>query len=219
MPVLALCSLAILLFEGAPILYVSTRRVFGSQSIRLGKFRVMVRNADKVVNRETVPVEATRFLNIPRDSLLYTRTGRIIERLCLTELPQFLHVLNGDMSLIGNRPLPENVIQSLKECYPYVEDRFLTKGGLTGPVQLIGRDDLSDEDRLSLEIAYCQACFRSYSMYLDFIILLYTVLIALGLMKPRTVPQVQRMLRKWTIPEAVERSLSEGDIAIRHEKG
>jgi lipopolysaccharide/colanic/teichoic acid biosynthesis glycosyltransferase len=145
------------------------------------KFRTMVRNADKLVNRETVPVTGVRFLNISPDSPLYTRTGRMLERLGLTELPQLLHVLSGEMSIVGNRPLPDNVLSCLREEYPFADDRFLTKAGLTGPAQLVGRDALNDSDRLRVESAYCLAAKHSYKMRLDFMILLYTVLITLGI--------------------------------------
>ena len=196
-PALLLCATAIWLFEGRPILYISTRRVFRSQSLRLLKFRTMIKNAEKIVNRDTVPTQGVRFLNIPLDSPLYTRTGRIIEQCFLTELPQIFHVLKGGMSIIGNRPLPENVISALKKLYPQTEDRFLTKCGLTGPVQLVGREALSDEDRLMLEIEYCRVCLYSYSLRLDFMILLYTVLIAVRILKPCSISDVHHLLMKY----------------------
>jgi lipopolysaccharide/colanic/teichoic acid biosynthesis glycosyltransferase len=182
-PVMAFCALLIWCLEGRPIFYVSRRRVFKNKNIRLLKFRTMVRNADKLANRETVPVDGVRFLNIPPDSPLYTRTGRIIERFHLTELPQLLHIVRGDMTFIGNRPLPENVIACLRADFPQAEDRFLAHSGLTGPVQLVGRAKLSDEERLGLEIEYCRLVANSYSIVLDFIILTRTVLSVLGIQR------------------------------------
>lgn len=199
-PLLFACALSVLIFSGWPILYISRRRVYRSSSIRVLKLRTMVRNADKVANRETVPVNGVRFLNIPPDSPLYTRIGRIIEQFHLTELPQLFHVLTGHMSLVGNRPLPENVISSLKEEFPWAEDRFLTKAGLTGPVQLVGRESISDKDRLMLEVAYCKGSMRSYSARLDFVILLYTVLIALRIITPRSVSDTMKLLTRFFGP-------------------
>ena len=151
--------------------------------MKVVKFRTMVKNADKIANRETLPVNQVRFLNIPPDSPLYTRAGRLLERCGITELPQFVHVLSGRMSIVGNRPLPDNVLDCLREEYPYADDRFLTRAGLTGPAQLVGRESLTDDERLRLESAYCRACVHSYSVWLDISILLYTVLIVLGLKK------------------------------------
>lgn len=178
-PVLACCALAIFVLDGRPIFYFSKRRVYRAHTMWIVKFRTMRRDAERIANRDTVPVTSTRFLNLPIDSPLYTPIGRFIERLMLTELPQLYHVLLGQMSLVGNRPLPENVIASLREVYPYVEQRFAMPAGLTGPVQLVGREAISDDDRLRLEIAYCHAAAESYSVWLDVRILFYTVLVGL----------------------------------------
>lgn len=221
-PALLLCSLGIWLLEGRPILYVSRRRVFERRTIRLFKLRTMVRDAERVANRSTVPMDGTRFLNIPTDSPLYTPIGRFIERFHFTELPQLLHVLRGQMSVVGNRPLPENVIAALREAYPNAEDRFRVRCGLTGPTQLIGREELGDDERLMLEIAYCHAVRRAYSMRLDFLVLLYTVLIALDL-KPRlTVTDVLALMRRYsgdlapydTVPQAGTKPASAPALAV-----
>lgn len=176
---LGICALGIRVFEGRPVFYISTRRVYKRNSLRMIKFRTMRRDAEKIANRDTIAVTSTRFLNIPATSPLYTPIGRLIERLMLTELPQIWHVVQGKMTLIGNRPLPENVIAALREEHPDVEDRFLIPCGLTGPVQLVGREAIADADRLWLEIAYCRLVSASYTMRLDFLILFYTVVIGL----------------------------------------
>ena len=176
LPLLLLLAGAVLVLEGRPILYVSRRRLNTGPAEPIYKFRTMRRDADRIANRDTVPIVATRFLNLPITSPLYTPIGRVIERLMLTEMPQLVHVLAGRMSVVGNRPLPDNVVASLREEFPQVEDRFLTPGGLTGPVQLVGRDHLADAQRLEIEIAYCDAVLRGYSPLLDLRILAFTVL-------------------------------------------
>jgi lipopolysaccharide/colanic/teichoic acid biosynthesis glycosyltransferase len=180
-PVVLVSAGIVLVTSGRPVFYRSTRRVSTDRAMRVVKFRTMVKNADKIANRETLPVGNVRFLNIPPDSPLYTRAGRLLERCGITELPQFVHVLSGRMSIVGNRPLPDNVMDCLREEYSYADDRFLTKAGLTGPAQLVGRDALTDDERLRLESAYCRACVHSYSLWLDLSILIYTVFIVVGL--------------------------------------
>lgn len=182
-PVVLAAAALVLVTSGRPVFYRSTRRVSTDRLMKVVKFRTMVKNADKIANRETLPVNHVRFLNIPPDSPLYTRAGRLLERCGITELPQFVHVLSGRMSIVGNRPLPDNVLDCLREEYPYADERFLTRAGLTGPAQLVGREALTDDERLRVESAYCRACVHSYSMWLDFSILLYTVLIVVGLKK------------------------------------
>ncbi len=183
-PVVLVASLLVLVKEGRPVYYRSTRRVSTHRVVRLVKFRTMVRDAEKLVNRDTVPVEGgTRFLNISPDSPLYTPIGRTLERFAITELPQLVHVWRGQMSVVGNRPLPQNVMDSLREEYPYVDDRFLTSAGLTGPAQLVGREALSDAERLTLEATYCRACVAGYTVRLDLAILFSTIFGVLGLTK------------------------------------
>lgn len=151
LPTVLGAALMVLVFSGRPIFYSSPRRVSTAAPMKIVKFRTMVRNAAQLVNRDSVPLDnGVRFLNIPSDSPLYTRTGRIIERFGVTELPQFVHVLSGKMSIVGNRPLPENVMACLREEYRNADDRFLSPAGLTGPVQLVGRQVISYADRLSL---------------------------------------------------------------------
>ncbi len=191
---LALCAVALLISEGRPILYASRRRVHGDTVIMIFKFRTMRRNADKVFNRDAVPVSAQRFLNLPPESPLYTPTGRFIERCMFTELPQIWHVLRGDMTLVGNRPLPVNVVESLREIYPDVDIRFQAPAGLTGPVQLVGRAEISDCERLALECAYVMRVCRSSCVALDLKILILTVLASLSSRWRLTYEQAMEMI-------------------------
>ena len=155
LPVFVATVLLMFVLEGRPVFYRSQRRVRRHLTMPILKFRTMVRNAEAVCDRETVPVATQRFLNISLDSPPFTRLGRWIERFQITELPQSVNVIVGQMTIVGNRPLPENVIASLKEVYPNAEERFRTPAGLTGMVQLIGREQTSDGDRLALESHYC----------------------------------------------------------------
>jgi lipopolysaccharide/colanic/teichoic acid biosynthesis glycosyltransferase len=220
-PAVLIGAVLVLLFTGRPVFYRSMRRVSSDRTIRLVKFRTMVKNAEQVANRNTLPVDNNvRFLNIPPDSPLYTRVGRLLEKCNLTELPQFVHVIGGRMSVVGNRPLPENVITCLRDEYPHAEDRFLTKTGLTGPTQLVGRDVLTDEQRLELEGAYCRAAISSYSIWLDISILVYTVLIVTGLKKSFNYQGVLDLIHRRSRQTVASRTsgaqLRRGDGVVTH---
>jgi lipopolysaccharide/colanic/teichoic acid biosynthesis glycosyltransferase len=205
-PVLCGCALAILLREGRPVVYVSRRRFYLDEATGIPKLRTMVRNAQQIANRDTVPIEGVRFLNIPLESELYTPIGRFVERFQFTELPQLFLVLLGKMTLVGNRPLPENVVRALRIEYPHCEERFMLPGGMTGPMQLVGREFLTDPDRLALEIDYCHACVADYSPRLDFMILLLTVLIHLKFIPPFTVEEVRALMRRYSGQETEDRA-------------
>lgn len=219
LPVLAAASLLVLLLSGRPVFYRSNRWVRSGELVKVVKFRTMVKNADKLVNRSTVPVSGVRFLNIPPDSPLYTRPGRILERCGLTEIPQLIHVMRGEMSIVGNRPLPDNVMECLRAEYPYADDRFLTKAGLTGPVQLVGRDSLSDSERLRIEGAYCHAVMHGYRLRLDFMVLLSTILIVAHLKPSLDYQGVMDLIdrhsgrRQLSLGLAVDEPIAQSDVA------
>ncbi|KRC53909.1 MULTISPECIES: sugar transferase [unclassified Nocardioides] len=188
-PVVTLSAAAVLIFSGRPIFYRSRRWVGPGTIIEMVKLRVMVRDANKVV----APVDAGRFLNTPPDSPLYTGVGRILDRLGLNEIPQFVHVLRGDMTIVGARPLTEMVREALVELHPDLDTRWETPAGLTGLPQLIGRHGVTDQQRLELEAAYSHRAATRPSVILDFRILLSTVLITFGLKKPMTYDKAMAM--------------------------
>ncbi|MCL2541535.1 MAG: sugar transferase [Nocardioidaceae bacterium] len=190
-PVVAVTSVAVLVLSGRPVFYKSRRWVNPHGAITMAKFRVMIRDANKVVS----PIEAGRFLNTPSDSPLYTGIGRVLERLGITELPQLIHVLLGEMTIVGPRPLTDVVRECLLEQHPDLDERWMYgRAGLTGLPQLVGREVLTDSQRLQLEEAYDRAAATGYRMSTDFMILLYTVLIVLKLKRPMTFQQALGVL-------------------------
>ena len=88
------------------------------------------------------------------------------------------------MSIVGARPLPRDVYSELKKNFPETaKKRYDSKCGLTGLPQIVGRDNLPDEDRLKLEASYAKWCKSNYSFLVDIKILTYTILIVLGFKK------------------------------------
>jgi lipopolysaccharide/colanic/teichoic acid biosynthesis glycosyltransferase len=182
-PVVLLAAVAVLLLSGRPIFYRSQRWVGPGKVIKMVKLRVMVPDADKVKDCD----ESDLFLNTPPDSPLYTPVGRVLDRLGINEIPQFIHVLRGQMSVVGARPLTDDVRNALLEAHGAIDDRWVSPAGLTGLPQLVGRNALTDQQRLQLESAYSRRVLEGgYRIRTDFMILLSTVLITFGLRKPMT---------------------------------
>ena len=107
------------------------------------------------------------FVKAPRDPRV-TVIGRWLRRFSLDELPQLINVLQGDMSLVGPRPLVVEVLQLGDD----VRRRLLVRPGMTGLWQVSGRSDLPWEDYVRLDLYYVE----NWSVSLDLIILLRTVL-------------------------------------------
>ena len=118
--------------------------------------------------------EKNAFIKIPNDPRI-TRIGRFIRNTSIDELPQLLNILKGDMSFVGNRPLPLYEAQKLTTDN-YIE-RFNCPAGLTGLWQVTerGKEGVSQESRKLLDIEYSHKC----SFLLDMKILIKTPLAAL----------------------------------------
>ena len=140
------------------------------------KFRTMIKNADEVLFKLLEENEDLRneykinkkLKNDPR----VTKVGKFLRKASLDELPQYINVLKGDMSLIGNRPyLP----REKEDMGDYFNDIVISKPGLTGYWQVSGRSDTTFEERLKLEKYYS----HNFSTLLDFKIFLKTHFVVL----------------------------------------
>ena len=163
-PVLLGIALAVRLSSAGPVLYRQERVGVHGRTFTMLKFRSMVADADRDVDR-------LRDGNIS-DGLLFklrvdprvTPVGRWLRRLSLDELPQLVNVLGGSMSLVGPRPpLPNEVAQYDSS----VRRRLLVKPGLTGLWQISGRSDLSWEESVRLDLRYVE----NWSLAMDMLIL------------------------------------------------
>lgn len=185
-PVMLIAGVATLLDTGRPVFYSQVRRIRFGRRVRVHKMRTLVVGADRSLGALVDIKTNGRYLNIQKSAGSYTRVGRWLERLWIVELPQLWSVLRGHMSLVGNRPLPDYVIEALGET-PEVIERFASPQGLTGYTQVIGRDNLSDHERICLECHYSQV-FEHGNVFLeDLRIVGVTLLTYLGLGRRRTV--------------------------------
>lgn len=204
-PAMFLTSSAILLTSGWPVIYLSKRYVKQGTYRTVIKFRTMVKNAEMIANRDTIPPQAGKLLNITIQPELYTLLGKFLERIHFTELPQLIQVLAGTLTLVGNRPMPENMLRLARQAYPSLEERFAIPGGITGPAQLAGRDRLSDQERLHLEISYVYICKQAYTPLLDIHLLLITLCTPFGFFRHMSHTEVEQLMYKYILPEQIDR--------------
>jgi lipopolysaccharide/colanic/teichoic acid biosynthesis glycosyltransferase/glycosyltransferase involved in cell wall biosynthesis len=165
---MAVIALVVKLDTPGPAIFTQVRIGQNGRPFRIFKFRTMVNHAERMlpqlVNLETLQEPVFKLRNDPR----VTSTGRFLRRYSLDELPQLVNVLHGEMSLIG--PRPEEA--ALVERYTDTQRRRLSvKPGMTGPMQVSGRGNLSFEQRLALELDYID----HYSLRRDLAILFRTV--------------------------------------------
>jgi exopolysaccharide biosynthesis polyprenyl glycosylphosphotransferase len=113
-------ALAIKLESSGPIFYRPERLGKGGKPFRLWKFRTMVANADRIGDPTFTAKKDQRI----------TRLGRILRKIHLDELPQFMNIIVGDMSLVG--PRPERYVAELEKNIPYYRTRNAVKPGATG---------------------------------------------------------------------------------------
>jgi lipopolysaccharide/colanic/teichoic acid biosynthesis glycosyltransferase len=173
-PLYAAVAFAILAFDGAPVHYRDPRVGLRGQPLHLLKFRSMCIGADQqlvaLISRSPAALdEYTRFQKLKKDPRV-TRIGRFIRRYSIDELPQLLHVLSGELSLVGPRPLTRPEIE---QAYRHRAGELLSvRPGLTGLWQSSGRSDLTLEERARLDLAYV----ANHSIGTDVRILVATLL-------------------------------------------
>lgn len=167
-PILLTIAAVIKLTSKGPILYSSKRAGTNYRVFNFLKFRSMCVDADKKLdqfahlNQYNKNGEGPSFTKIQNDPRV-TPIGKFIRKTSLDELPQLINVLKGDMSIIGNRPLP------LYEAEQLTTDgnsrRFIAPAGLTGLWQVSkrGKKDMSVQERIDLDIEYAS----KHSMMMD----------------------------------------------------
>jgi exopolysaccharide biosynthesis polyprenyl glycosylphosphotransferase len=162
-PLMLLVAILIKLESPGPVFYAQERMGLDARPFPMLKFRSMRRDAES----ETGPVWAK-----PGDARR-TRLGSLIRTLSIDELPQFINVLIGDMSLVGPRPERPFFVEQFRQNIPRYMDRHREKAGITGWAQVNGlRGDTSITERTKYDLWYIE----NWSLLLDFKIMLRTAL-------------------------------------------
>jgi len=171
LPIALIVKIAYLMTgDTAPIFYTHKRIGQFGKAFQMYKFRSMVPNADEIL-KELLKDEDNRrqwdenqkLDNDPR----ITKIGRFLRKTSIDELPQFINVVKGDMSLVGPRPLIEGELEEHNGLTLYNK----VKPGITGWWGCNGRSNIGYKERLELEYYYVKNC----SLYLDVLTIFRTV--------------------------------------------
>lgn len=156
LPLLIPTSFLVVLSMGAPVLFSQKRIGLNGKPFKVYKFRSMTNEKDDHGN--LLP-------NVDR----VTKVGNFLRKSSIDELPSLYNILKGDMSLVGPRPL----LPSYMECYSdYHQARHDVRPGLTGLAQISGRNNITWQARLDLDIDY----IKKQSFLFDLWIIFMTVI-------------------------------------------
>lgn len=179
-PILLITSFAIKISSKGPLFADTPKRVgMNGRPFYTYKFRSMIVNAYQLLKtdprfREAYKEQQTagnyKIKNDPR----ITPVGRIIRKYSIDEMPQFLNVLKGEMSIVGPRPYYKEELEKQQKLFPdtknLVKEMQTVKPGITGYWQVSGRSEVSFDKRIEMDAYYA----RKRSIILDILILLKT---------------------------------------------
>ncbi|MCB0031954.1 MAG: exopolysaccharide biosynthesis polyprenyl glycosylphosphotransferase, partial [Anaerolineales bacterium] len=160
-PLMLLVGLLIKLESPGPVFFIQDRMGLDGKPFKMIKFRSMRADAERNGPGWTVD-------NDPRQ----TRLGALLRKIEVDELPQFINVLLGEMSLVGPRPEQPHYVEQFRQVVPRYMERHREKAGMTGWAQVNGmRGDTSIEERTRYDIWYIE----NWSIFLDIKIVLRTI--------------------------------------------
>jgi Undecaprenyl-phosphate glucose phosphotransferase len=160
-PIMLFTALLIKLESSGPVFYTQERMGLDARPFKIIKFRSMRQDAEQSGPGWTTADDPRR-----------TRLGAMLRRFNIDELPQFVNVLVGDMSLVGPRPERPVYVEQFRQSIPRYMDRHREKAGLTGWAQVNGlRGDTSIVERTKYDLWYIE----NWSIWLDIKIILRTI--------------------------------------------
>lgn len=163
--------------DGGPAFYSQVRIGKNGKPFKCWKFRSMITNADEVLEdylskNPDAREEYQKDFKLKNDPRI-TPVGHLLRKTSLDEIPQFYNVLMGDMSLVGPRP----IVQKETEFYEDKLSYYLSvKPGITGLWQVSGRNDITYQQRVSLDVWYVE----NWSIWNDIVILLKTIYVVVA---------------------------------------
>ena len=167
-PLFLIIAIAVKLESEGPIFYIAKRAGRGFKVFDFYKFRTMQVGTDKRLEELSLLQQTKKgpvFFKINNDPCI-TKVGGFLRNTSLDELPQLINVLLGDMSLVGNRPLP--LYEAVALTTDDWAERFMAPAGMTGLWQIKkhGQDQMSVEERINLDIAYANRNNFMYDLWI-----------------------------------------------------
>lgn len=168
-PFMIVTAIAIKLEDKGPVFYRQERIGLRGKPFKIHKFRSMYVNADAKLAEVAAAngQEMGARVKIKNDPRI-TKVGHFIRKTSIDELPQFFDSLIGTMSVVGPRPQRQFEVDEYNQVYA---TRLLVKPGITGPWQVSGRNDLSEEESQQLDVSYVQ----NWSVMGDIVYILRTI--------------------------------------------
>jgi exopolysaccharide biosynthesis polyprenyl glycosylphosphotransferase len=170
LPIWILISIAIKLTSPGPVLYVQERVGMNGKTFRMLKFRSMVQDAPErlkeMLDLSALPEPVFKIRNDPR----VTRLGSFLRKSSLDEIPQFINVIMGEMSIVGPRPEQVEIVRRYND---HQWRRLKTKPGITGFQQIRCRGDLSLAKRIKYDLVY----LKNQSLWFDLYIMFRTAIV------------------------------------------
>ncbi|MCR4846504.1 MAG: exopolysaccharide biosynthesis polyprenyl glycosylphosphotransferase [Eubacterium sp.] len=158
-PLLIISAIAIKLEDGGSVFFKQNRATRGGRIFSVYKLRTMKENVDN-------------YLSVVDDDRI-TKVGKVLRRFRIDEIPQFVNVIKGDMSIVGPRPEMLANIFNYTNDLPEFEYRLRVKAGITGYAQIAGKYNTSPRDKLVLDLMYIE----EYSFWLDIKLLFQTLIV------------------------------------------
>ncbi|QDS87037.1 UDP-glucose:undecaprenyl-phosphate glucose-1-phosphate transferase [Rosistilla ulvae] len=163
-PLFALIAILTKLDSNGPVFFVQDRLGLNGEVFSMFKFRTMVKDAEQT---------GTGLFSYSDDSRI-TRVGRVLRMTSLDELPQFINVVMGTMSVVGPRPPVTYELGDYQNFSDWQKMRFTVKPGLTGLAQVSGRNALTWEQKIQFDNEYVREFDRSGMRY-DAVLILRTI--------------------------------------------
>ncbi len=167
LPLFPLIGVLVKIDSKGPIFYRQTRVGESQKHFQVIKFRTMKTDA-----------ETGGAVWAQKNDCRVTKVGKILRKIRFDEIPQFINVLKGDMSLIGPRPERPEFVEKLKKIIPYYGYRHFVKPGITGWAQIKYPYGSSEEDAME-KLRYDLYYIKKLSPRLDIVILLDTIKVVL----------------------------------------
>ena len=170
-PIILVISLCIYC-EGGSIIFKHERIGLNGKKFNCLKFRSMMQNSQDALRKHLkenpeARIEWQRNHKLSNDPRI-SKMGRFLRKFSLDELPQFVNVLRGEMSIVGPRPIVTEEIIKYADNFNYY---IRVRPGITGLWQVNGRNNIRYDERVEMDVWYV----KNWSIWLDFILILKTI--------------------------------------------